>query len=193
MPVHKPVTEPGIYFITFTCHQWQPLIELTNGYDLVYNWFTIMQNKDHTVTGYVVMPNHIHLLLHFTGGHSSLNTVVGNGKRFMAYHIVKRLEQNNQQSILHKLQESVENKDKTRGKKHEVWEDSFDVKECRTEAFILQKLTYIHNNPCSGKWKLADSTIDYTHSSALFYINGKHASYVVKDYREFLYSSLWDE
>ena len=29
----------GIYFITFTCYKWMPLIELTNSYDLVYNWF----------------------------------------------------------------------------------------------------------------------------------------------------------
>lgn len=193
MPVHKPVSETGIYFITFTCHQWLPLLELVNGYDCVYNWFTVLRDKGHIVTGYVIMPNHIHLLLHFAGGSSSLNTVVGNGKRFMAYEIVKRLEDTNQVSLLHKLQKSVRTKDKNRGKKHEVWKDSFDVKECRTEHFILQKLYYIHNNPCSGKWKLADSPIRYQHSSALFYINGKHAVYPVKDYREFIYNSLWEE
>ena len=52
--------------------------------------------------------------------------------------------------------------------------------------FILQKLHYIHNNPCSGKWKLADSTIHYMHSSASFYISGKQAAYKVRDYLEFM-------
>jgi len=49
----------------------------------------------------------------------------------------------------------VQSNDKKNGKKHEVWKDSFDVKECRTEKFILQKLTYIHNNPWpeSGNWQ----------------------------------------
>jgi REP element-mobilizing transposase RayT len=93
MAIHKPVTQPGIYFITFTCYKWLPLIDMVNGYDLVYNWFDILLAKGHATTGYVIMPNHLHLLLHYSGGAQSLNTLVGNGKRFMAYDIVKRLEQ----------------------------------------------------------------------------------------------------
>jgi REP element-mobilizing transposase RayT len=186
MPVHKPVTEAGIYFLTFTCHEWLPLIQLTNGYDLVYNWFNVLSSKGHTVTGYVIMPNHLHMLLYFAGGRQSLNTLVGNGKRFMAYDIINRLENQNETALLAKLQQAVQPMDKSRGKKHEVWKDSFDVKQCRTEKFVLQKLHYIHNNPCSGKWKLADDPIHYFHSSASFYINGKQGGYAVKDYREFL-------
>lgn len=33
----KIMESEGIYFITFTCHEWLPLLELTKGYDLVYN------------------------------------------------------------------------------------------------------------------------------------------------------------
>lgn len=186
MSVHKPVTEPGIYFLTFTCHGWLPLIQLTNGYDLVYNWFDVLSSKGHTVTGYVIMPNHLHMLLHFAGGRQSLNTLVGNGKRFMAYDIIKRLENQKETSLLATLQTAVQALDKSRGKKHEVWKGSFDAKQCRTEKFVLQKLHYIHNNPCSGKWKLTDDPIHYFHSSASFYISGKQAGYAVKDYREFL-------
>lgn len=186
MSVHKPVSEPGIYFITFTCYQWLRLIELTKGYDMVYNWFNVLTSAGHTVTGYVIMPNHLHLLLYFAGGKQSLNMIIGNGKRFMAYEIIKRLTEQNETGLLTKLQHAVQPKDKSRGKKHEVWEDSFDVKECRTEKFILQKLHYIHNNPCSGKWMLADSSIHYQHSSASFYISGKQGGYAVKDYREFM-------
>ena len=193
MSVHKPVTEPGIYFITFTCHQWLQLIEITKAYDLVYNWFNVLSSKGHTVTGYVVMPNHLHLLLHFAGGNQSLNTHVGNGKRFMAYEIINRLKQQNETNILNKLSQDVQAKDKSRGKKHEVWIDSFDVKQCRTEKFILQKLHYIHNNPCTGKWNLADSSIHYLHSSASFYISGRQGGYAVKDYREFISAGLWKE
>ena len=83
-------------------------------------------------------------------------------------------------------------KDKSRGKLHEVWKDSFDCKECRTENFIMQKLVYIHNNPCSGRWKLADDPLHYPYSSASFYISGKAGLYPVKDYRERL-TLLYDE
>jgi REP element-mobilizing transposase RayT len=186
MAIRTPVTTSGIYFITFTCHQWLPLIKLVNGYDLVYNWFDVLSEKGHTLTGYVIMPNHLHMLLHYSGIGHSLNTVVGNGKRFMGYDIIERLEQQRQNRLLRRLQKAVEPGDKKRGKKHELWEDSFDVKECRTERFVLQKLNYIHKNPCAGKWMLADSLINYWHSSASFYISGKTSGYPVRHYREFL-------
>ena len=132
------------------------------------------------------MPNHLHLLLYYAGGSQSLNTIVGNGKRFMAYDMVERLEQAGNGEILDRLQKDVQAKDKSRGKIHEVWTDSFDVKECRTEKFIMQKLNYIHNNPCSGKWKLATDPIHYLHNSASFYISGKKGIWEVRDYREFM-------
>ena len=138
------------------------------------------------------MPNHLHLLLHYASVGQSLNTIVGNGKRFMAYDIVKRLEHQEQWQMLEKLQEAVEPTDRKRGKKHEIWEDSFDVKECRTEKFILQKLNYIHNNPCAGKWRLADNLIHYWHSSASFYISGKMSGYPVRDYRELMNIDQYD-
>ncbi|MEQ1678611.1 MAG: hypothetical protein ABL876_18085, partial [Chitinophagaceae bacterium] len=147
MSVHTPVTRPGIYFITFTCHRWLPLIEQTQGFDLVYNWFGILANNGHIINGYVIMPNHLHLLTYYAGGNQSLNTIVGNGKRFMAYSIVERLIKQGDNTLLQTLQAGVTAKDRTRGKKHAIWKDSFDVKECRTEKFILQKLHYIHNNP----------------------------------------------
>ena len=193
MAIHKRITKPGIYFITFTCYEWIRLIEMTKGYDLVYNWFNVLLVNGHTVTGYVIMPNHLHLLLYYAGGLRSLNAVVGNGKRFIAYDIVKRLEVKNQVDLLCYLSNAVHPSDRKKGKQHELWIDSFDVKECRTEKFIMQKLNYIHNNPCAGKWSLADSPIHYPHSSASFYISGKPGLYPVRDYRDFLYFDLWDE
>ena len=93
MSVHTKIDKEGIYFITFTCSSWLPLIELSQGYNTVYNFFRLpLIVKGHTVLAwYVIMPNHLHLLLHYNGG-KSLNTVIGNGKRFMAYEIVSLLE-----------------------------------------------------------------------------------------------------
>ncbi len=113
-------------------------MQLTDGYNLAYNWFAILKERGHAITGFVIMPNHLHILLHYAGGGQSLNTIIGSGKRFMAYEIVDRLKQAKQHEIIARLQKDVQTKDKIRGKIHEVWEDSFDVKECRTEKFILQ-------------------------------------------------------
>ena len=184
MSILTVVNKEGIYFITFTCHNWLPLIELTKGYDFVYQFFHVLESQGHTIRNYVIMPNHLHFLIHFAAG--SLNSVIGNGKRFIAYEIIKRLQQKENYNLLQQIQTSVRNTDRNRGKKHEVWIKGFDVKECRMESFILQKLNYIHQNPVSGKWKLCESAQDYLHSSCLFYFNGEHRYYKVSDYRDFL-------
>jgi REP element-mobilizing transposase RayT len=185
MPVKRQITEPdGVYFITFTCHQWQPLIAQTNSYDLLYNWFDHLKSKGHYIAGYVIMPNHVHALIGFRNTGQSINTIVGNGKRFIAYEIINRLKQQKEDTLLHQLHLSVEAKDLERNKKHEVWEDSFDWKECRTDEYMLQKLNYMHDNPCKGKWNLAGAPVDYEHSSAKYYITGEQGIYEVLNYCE---------
>ena len=193
MAIHKIIKSQGIYFITFTCFNWNPLIKITNGYDLIYKWFDILMKKSHSLCGFVIMPNHLHMLLHYSGGHQNLNTIIGNGKRFIGYDIINRLKDNKENKLLMKLESAVKVVDRNKGKKHELWQNSFDAKECRTEDFVLQKLNYIHNNPCSGKWKLADHPYHYEHSSAMFYLNKSKIIYPVTDYREFLFSNPWQD
>jgi hypothetical protein len=67
------------------------------------------------------------------------------------------------------LSDAAEITNRKRGKLHEVYEDSFDIKECLTQKFLKQKLDSIHNNPCSGKWMLANCPEKYLHSSAKYY------------------------
>ena len=105
------IESSGIYFITITCYEWLPLFELTNGYDIVYKWFDYLKKQGHYSTGYVPiaigMPNHVHVLIGFRQNAKSINTVIGNGKRFRAYEIVKRIEQAGEHSTLTKLMEGV--------------------------------------------------------------------------------------
>lgn len=131
------------FFITFTCHQWLPLIDKTNGYDIVYNWFDHLKAKGHYINGYVIMPNHVHALISFIDTKQSINTIIGNGKRFMAYEIIERLKTNNETQLLDQLVNNVEAARKQNKKQHEVWELSFDWKDCRSNDFIYQKLDYM--------------------------------------------------
>jgi putative transposase len=162
------------YFCTFTCKNWLPLFEITNLYDEIYKWFNILIERKNEMEGFVIMPNHLHLLI-FVNEKDNINMLLANGKRFLAYEIVKRLEQQQQYEILQQLQMAVTAKEKERKKKHRVFEVSSDIKPCYTEKFLLQKLNYIHNNPVSSKWKLALLSEEYVHSSAAFYtLNQEH-------------------
>jgi len=174
----------GVYFITFTCHKWLPLFEITKGYNIVYNWFDHLKTKGHYIIGYVIMPNHVHALIGFANSKTSINTIVGNGKRFMAYEIIKRLADQNEVNLLEELSHRVSKRDERRGKLHEVFEESFDWKECLSDKFIDQKLDYMHDNPCRGVWNLVESPADYQHSSAKFYLTGEQGVYGVTNYGE---------
>lgn len=194
MAIETPVDQKGIYFITFTCHNWIALIEEADAYEAVYQFFEVLQKEGNAIVAYVIMPNHVHFLLHYTSTVKSLNTLIGNGKRFMAYNIVKRLQQKNKTGLLVALQGAVEAKDSTRGKKHEVWKASFDVKPCRTERFLLQKLNYIHENPVKGKWNLAINRESYEHSSCLFYFKGAQRRCEVMHYEKVLdWEGMYEE
>ena len=119
--------------------------------------------------GYVLMPNHIHCLIHINNNSVGLNKLVANGKRFMAYEIVKILQEINRKDMLEILKKGVQKNEHDKGKKHQVFRLSFDARPCFDEAMIEQKLDYIHANPVSGKWNLVDDYVTYEHSSARFY------------------------
>jgi len=184
MPAHKTIPfDSGVFSITFTCAHWLSLIEELQGYDLIYKWFDLLKTYGHFIIGYVIMPNHLHAMIGFRKSDQTINTIIGNGKRFLAYDIVKRLKELNNLERLDQLNRIVDQNFKIRKKIHQVWEYSFDWKFCINEAFMLQKLNYYHKNPCTGKWMLAPTLNAYPHSSALFYNTGNHGIYEVTHYR----------
>jgi REP element-mobilizing transposase RayT len=159
----------SMYFCTFTCYQWMPLFEMTNSYDLVYKWFNyLQQEKISNVIAYVIMPNHLHCILYFANQGFDLNKIISNAKRFMAYDIVKRLQDMGRQDVLEKLSAGLTAREIKKGHKHRVFEESLDAKAIYSEKFLMQKLSYIHQNPVSGKWNLASRNIEYNHSTASF-------------------------
>ena len=121
-------------------------------------------------SGGIIMPNHIHAIIAFKNTGQPINTVAGNGKRFLAYGLVERLKDSDFYTLLQPMNDWVTSTDRNRNKKYEVFEPSFDWKECNSFSFIEQKLEYIHLNPCKGEERLADNAEDYAHSSAAYYI-----------------------
>jgi REP element-mobilizing transposase RayT len=85
--------------------RWLSLFQEANAYDAANKWFDSLSKNNIHVTGYVIMPNHVHALLYFPQMPKSLNTVIANAKRFLAYDIIKKLEEkkaNHLLDVLHK-------------------------------------------------------------------------------------------
>ncbi|HEX5150152.1 MAG TPA: hypothetical protein VFW07_01820 [Parafilimonas sp.] len=183
MPVKKLIPEKdGVYFFTFTCAGWLSLFHIADGYRYVYKWFDVLVKNGHYIIGYVIMLNHVHAIIAFRNTGKTINSIIANGKRFLAYDLVAALEFKNEVVVLNQLNGWVNATDKSRDKQHEVFESSFDWKECRTEKFIQQKLNYIHWNPC--KSKLVKLPEQYIHSSAKFYITDEQGVYSITSFME---------
>jgi len=180
----KILNTGGIYFITFTCYNWFPLFELSAAYDEVYKQFSLLASEGHFIIGYVIMPNHIHVLVAFNKKEQNINQRIGAIKRFLAYEIIQRLKNIKNNDMLKLLADRVKASEQRKGKLHQVFEPSFDCKKCYTEKIIIQKLNYIHGNPCKGKWHLAACPADYLYSSAGFYSSGEQGWFPVTHYRD---------
>ncbi len=130
------------------------------------------------------MPNHVHCILYFDKPESNLNQILSNGKRFMAYEIINRLEAAKDTSTLNKLHNALTERERKKKQLHKVFKDSFDAKAIFSEKFLVQKLNYIHHNPVIGKWKLAKDFVAYEHSSALFYEQGITKHFMPKHFKD---------
>ncbi len=93
------------------------------------------------------MPNHVHALLYFPQMPKSLNSLIGNAKRFLAYEIIKQLEQKKENQLLDILHGGVKKREAKKGQIHKVFKENFDAKDSHSSEFIFQKLVYIHKNP----------------------------------------------
>ena len=161
-----------LYFITFTCVNYLHLFEETELYMFVFDQFRLLNKEGYEICGFVIMPNHVHFLLYVPLG-VNLNQRIGTMKRFMSYEIVKRLTQ---LELLHRLEfmrNQVHSTDRRRGKRHAVFEPSFDARLCISRDMADQKLQYMHYNPCSGNWSLVKDYTKYQWSSARYYEYGE--------------------
>jgi REP element-mobilizing transposase RayT len=187
MSVRKEIApHGGIYFATFTVFNWMPLFQELNAYNIVYNFFEVIKSKGNQVNAFVIMPNHVHLIFSMLQEKQSINKMFGNGKRFMAYHLIEILKQQQRLETLRLMADAVSKSDGKKGKLHEVFEPSFDCKEIFTKQFLLQKLNYIHTNPCRTNPPLAAHPTQYMHSSASYYYDNTLGAYAVDNIFEII-------
>ncbi len=105
--------------------------------------------------GYVIMPDHFHLLANPLC--LDISVIIGRLKGRAASSVLKWLRTEEQASRLSKLKLARALKS---GQTHAVWLQDFSAIDIWSRRFIRQKLNYIHNNPlraglCNhpGRWR----------------------------------------
>ncbi|MDD5071823.1 MAG: hypothetical protein PHQ42_03755 [Patescibacteria group bacterium] len=116
------------------------------------------------------MPNHIHLIMKITDKSPELSILIMNAKRFLTYGIIELLKSEGRYDLISIFQIGAR---KELGAYHRVFTDRYDSLLLQSQKLFLEKLNYIHNNPCQPHWNLAIEPEDYKHSSATNYILGK--------------------
>jgi hypothetical protein len=73
----------------------------------------------------------------------------------MAYAIVKMLDEDGNRKVLEVFRGNARIQERA---KHKVFESRYDSKIMDGEKIYLEKLNYIHNNPCVKGWNLAKNS-----------------------------------
>jgi REP element-mobilizing transposase RayT len=151
-------------FLTATILRWQNLLIDDKCRQIILDSLAWLSKEGRCkVYGFVIMPNHIHLIWKIKDGYAR-QEVQAAFLSFTAHEFKKHLSDNKKL-----LNEYLVN---DADRKYQFWERDSRVKECWNESFLLQKLNYIHHNPCQPHWNLSQIPEQYVWSSASFYQAG---------------------
>ncbi len=163
-----------IAFFTATILEWKHLLKPDKYKDIILNSLRyLVENKRVKVYGFVIMPNHLHLLWKMEEPYKR-EDVQRDFLKYTAQQIKYDLSKNHP-AVLEKFR--VNSKDR----QYQLWERNPLSVYCYSTAVTEQKLDYIHRNPVQEKWRLAAIPEDYDYSSAAFYIcNEDHFSILTR-------------
>jgi putative transposase len=165
----------NIYFSTATILKWQPLLENDSFKDIIITSLqTLTQQSLLTVFGYVIMPNHIHIIWS-ESIHNRKESVYASFFKFTAHQFQKKLRERNENH----LSPYFVNKN---DRKYQFWQRNPVNIDIYNERIFEQKLNYIHENPLQPKWKLVDNPVEYRYSSVAFYELGKDEFGILTNY-----------
>jgi putative transposase len=162
----------GIYFWTATINKWQHLMREDRYKEVVISSLTyLVQNGKMDVFGFVIMPNHIHLVWR-PNAMNGKESPQGSFLKYTAHQFKKMLKQEDAARL-----EAY--KSDAANKAYEFWQRDPLAISLYSRKVAVQKLKYIHNNPLAKHWKLADDPCGYKYSSAKYYeMNKKNFSFL---------------
>ena len=154
-------SEQPVRFITTTFKDWKVILHNDTYFNIICESLDFVCKKYIVdIIGYVLMPNHIHLVNVF----SKPETVSGfmrDFKKFTSGEIRRQLFKDNNIELLNEL--------KVGKNKYKIWMDRFDDYALRDVHSVHTKINYIHQNPV--RKGLVERPEDYIYSSAGFYLN----------------------
>ncbi len=128
-------------FVTFSCYKRIRLFNQTQTFKIFLDYLQRFRENNQTkILGYVIMPNHVHLVL-FPPTDLKLGIAIGQLKSEFGYHILK-IWKKQSLKILERL---IVFKSTT--KLYRFWQPRCYDHNCRTSETVREKINYCHMNP----------------------------------------------
>ena len=125
----------GTYYLTLTVQRWYYLFDRHNRWQILADSLRYcQQHKGLELNGYVFMLNHIHLI----ATSPDMAGFIRDFKRFTSVQFKNNLE-TTEPGVLQLFMDN--------DGKYRFWMDTNAPKKIENQAFYLQKLNYIHENP----------------------------------------------
>lgn len=165
---YKAHNPEGFYFITNTIVGWVDLFTRPQYKDIIIKSLKFcIENKGLVVHAYVIMTNHIHLIVSTKEG-VLLSNVMRDFKTHTSKKLIeeiKNINESRREWLLNKF--AFEARRQVRGKDYKLWQDGFHPIELLSAEMVAQKLEYLHNNPVVER--VVDEDVHYIYSSARQY------------------------
>ncbi len=155
-----------VYFVTFTITDWLPIFINPEPINIInQSLLYCINNKNLRIHAYVIMPNHIHLILYDACcDNDHLGKALTAFRKFTGNKLANFIDNTLADTFSLFIRSKALN-DRIR----QVWRPGWHVEGLAYEAFLFQKMNYIHENPVrKGFVKLPEHWI---HSSADYWIN----------------------
>lgn len=158
-----------IHFLTATVVDWVDIFTRETYRKTVVDCLDFcIENKGMILYGYVVMSNHLHLIVQ--SQHGELSNLIRDFKKFTAKTILERIKtgpESRREWMLKRFQEAT--KTHSRNKNYQFWRYGNHAEEIYSNKFMWSKLNYIHLNPVRAG--IVKKASDYIYSSASNYVN----------------------
>ena len=166
-------------FFTATINNWQLLLLDDNLKRTITDSLQWLHDVNRARThGFVVMPNHMHLLWTPTEKFSA-DEIENMLLSFTAHEFKKYLRRKNP-SLLENYVSTQEDR------QFHFWERRSRTMEVKSREIAEQKLTYMHLNPMKDRWNLVETPEQYYFSSAAFYLLDKKVFPFLTHYMDYI-------
>jgi len=154
--------ENRMHFLTLTIIEWIDIFTKPKYFKAIIDSLKFCRkNKGLLLYEYVVMTNHIHLIVRVKEESYKLSQIISDFKKHTTREILKQLEKDNRRYILNLIKNSFARKP---GYKKQIWQRENYPEVIVSEKFLREKTRYIHKNPVKKEY--VKNLEDWLYSSA---------------------------